>query len=608
MELSLLSFTMGADAAQKMLDADMLCTIIRENGIRFLDLIDVEIPPYGEEALKSAMERQGVSCDCLITAASFYDAPERVESQLRTACELARRLGAGNLMVIPGTTGWDRGACRGMSRQQLLDRAVEQFTLAVRVGGEYGMQVCFENTPVDYKPLSAAADCRQILDRVPGLGFVFDTANFRVADTNSDELAAYELLKDRIVRIHVKDVAVGAFDIGEACVDGQKILAVTTGSGIIPIKSLLQRLRDDGYSGVLAIEYSAKAGIHGMAHAQWIAPYVRYINAVLDGSLTRPPYARIAGIDKPVSRIFFGTAIMPMLMGENAEALLDAVLSSGINAFDCARGYGMAENALGAWIADRNNRERIVILTKCGNVDPRGKVCVNRQVIEQELTKSLEALRTDYIDLYLLHRDDPNTPVGEILECLNEAKGQGKIRAFGVSNWTHQRIEEANRYAADHGLEGFTASSPNYGLACQVKDPWGGSCVTISGPENQGAREWYRASGMPVIAYSSLGRGFFSGKFKSGDYDGAKKVLDGPSQKGYLFPENMNRLRSAEILAKRDGCSVAQIAMRYVFSSNMNLFAVVSTTNPSRLRENIQASLTPLTGEDVRFLENEHTN
>lgn len=323
------------------------------------------------------------------------------------------------------------------------------------------------------------------------------------------------------------------------------------------------------------------------------------------GADTAVSYARIDGLDKPVSRIFFGTAIRPMLMGQNAESLLDAVLASGINAFDCARGYGMAEKSLGAWIAARNNRESIVLLTKCGNVDLLGNVRINCQVIEKELKKSLETLRTDYIDIYLLHRDDPKTPMEEIMECLNQAKRQGKIRIFGVSNWTRQRIAEANRYAAEHGLEGFSVSSPNYGLACQVQDPWGGSCVTISGPENQEAREWYAACGMPVIAYSSLGRGFFSGKFKSGDYQVAKKVLDAPSQKGYLCEENMKRLHHAEILAERDGCSVAEIAMRYVFSSKMNVFAVVSTTNPSRLRQNIQASRTALTEEDIRFLEND---
>lgn len=605
MELAFMSFSMMREAFLGKLNADTLCAVAAENGLRVLDLQEAEVTLYREEKLKVAMEKHGVSCGCIITTTPFFDAPKRVRARLKKAFSLAKRMGADTLMIVPGATGPDRGACQKLSRWQMLDMAVEHYTTAVALGKEYGIRVGFENTPADYKPLASAKDCRELLDRVPGLGMIFDTGNFRVDSPDSDELAAYELLKDRIIRVHVKDVALGRFESGEACVDGQKIRAVTTGSGIIPIEALLTRLRDDGYDGVLAVEYAAKPGIRGKEHAGWVKPYVSTINAVWENRLLRPPYAQIVGIDKPVSRIFFGTAIKPMLMGKNVEALLDAVLSSDINAFDCARGYGKAEKSLGDWIQSRNNRERIVLLTKCGNVGLGGKVCVNRAVIEEELEKSLVTLRTDYIDIYLLHRDDPKTPVSEIIETLNEAKRRGKLRVFGVSNWTHRRIEEANRYAAEHGLEGFTVSSPNYGLTRQIKDPWGGSCVTISGPENEEARQWYAKNQMPVLAYSSLGRGFFSGKFKSGDYDAAKKALDGPAQKGYLYEENMRRLRNAEEIAGRDGCSVTQVALRYVFSNPMNTFAIASTTNPARLSQNIQAALTPFNAEDVRYLESD---
>lgn len=605
MELSFMSFSMMDEAAHGSLDADTLCAIAEENGIRYLDLKDTEVALYGEERLKSAMKKCGVSCGCVITEPPFYSEPEKVTEALRAAFELAARMGADTLMVVPGITEEDRFACQKLSRVEMLNMAVKHYATAVALGGQYRIQVGFENTPADYKPLASPKDCRALLDRVPGLGLIFDTGNFRVDDPGSDEMAAYESLKDRMIRVHVKDVVLGHFESGETCVDGQKIRAVTTGSGIIPVETLLTRLRNDGYTGVLAVEYAAKPGICGKEHIEWVKPCVNYIRAAWKGCVLRPPYAQIAELDKPVSRIFFGTAIKPMLMGENAEGLLDAVLAEGINAFDCARGYGNAEKALGDWIQDRNNRERIVLLTKCGNVDLKGKVHINRQVIEDELEKSLETLQTDYIDIYLLHRDDPNTPISEIMETLNEAKRRGIIRVFGVSNWTHQRIEEANRYASAHGLEGFSISSPNFGLARQINDPWGGSCVTISGPENDAAREWYAGNGMPILAYSSLGRGFFSGRFKSGDYETAKKVLDIPAQKGYLCEENMKRLRNAETLAKRDGCSIAQIAMRYVFSSHMNTFAIVSATNPERLRQIVQAALAPFAEEDVVYLEND---
>ena len=108
-----------------------------------------------------------------------------------------------------------------------------------------------------------------------------------------------------------------------------------------------------------------------------------------------------------------------------------------------------------------------------------------------------------------------------------------------------------------------------------------------------------------MLCYSSLARGFFSGKFKAFDEDGAKKVLDGPAQKGYLCDENMRRLRNAEELAKRYGTTVPDIALRYVFGGDMNTFAIASTTNPKRLAQNAEATRKPLTKEDLSFLEND---
>lgn len=311
----------------------------------------------------------------------------------------------------------------------------------------------------------------------------------------------------------------------------------------------------------------------------------------------------IPGLSMQLSPIFFGTAMDPVNQGgAGAPALLDSVLEAGVNAFDCARSYGLAEETLGRWILERGVRDQVVILSKCGDIR-QGKVMVNRSVIREQLAKSLDALRVNCIDIYLLHRDDPNTPVEEFVETLNEARREGMIRLFGVSNWTHRRIEEANRYAAEKGLAGFAVSSPNFGLACQLRDLWGGGCVTLSGPENREARAWYTRNGMPVIAYSSLGRGFFSGRFRSGDWEGARAVLDAYAQLGYLYPENMDRLARAEKLAERDGCSVPEIAMRYVFGSDMNVFAVVSTSSPERLQMNLRAAANPLSAGDVAYLE-----
>ena len=316
----------------------------------------------------------------------------------------------------------------------------------------------------------------------------------------------------------------------------------------------------------------------------------------------RPAYGAFPEVGLPASRILFGTANGPMLAGEDVSPLLDEMLELGINAFDTARGYGQAERVLGDWMKSRGNRDGLVILSKCGDLK-NGVVHLDRQVIEQELAESLRELKTDHIDVYLLHRDDPNTPIPEYIDTLNEAKRAGKIVCFGVSNWTLPRIEAANAYARETGQAGFSVSSPHYGLAEQVADPWGGGCVTVSGNSRAADRAWYAGEQMPVVAYSSLSRGFFSGRFRAGDWDAARRVLDPPAQKGYLCESNMDRLARAEALAERDGCTVAEIAIRYLFASGMNLFAVLSTGSAARMRQNIAASRTPLSPEDVRYLE-----
>lgn len=345
-----------------------------------------------------------------------------------------------------------------------------------------------------------------------------------------------------------------------------------------------------------------------MKNADCGRPYADRPRDVWNNEDMLPPCQTIEGIDIPVSRIFYGTAIMPIVTGKECDEMFDRMYALGINAFDCARGYGMAEKSLGTWVQDRENRDKVVILTKCGNVTPDGKVHIDRDVMEKELSESLEMLQMDYVDILLLHRDDPETPVSEYIDTMNRFVRDGRVKVFGVSNWTSGRIQEANAYAAEHGLKGFAVSSPNFGLAEQVNDPWGGGCVTISGYANAGVRKWYADTQMPVIAYSSLARGFFSGRFKAGDWEGAKKILDIPGKRGYLYPVNMERLGRCEELAAEKGCSVAQIAMSYIFSNGMNLFAVVSTGKQSRMKENIRAANCLLTEEEVRYLETGEKN
>ena len=289
--------------------------------------------------------------------------------------------------------------------------------------------------------------------------------------------------------------------------------------------------------------------------------------------------------------MFLGTAIPVMLGGGNANNLLSTAVDAGFNAIDTARSYGRAEESIAKWLkAAPGNRDKILLLTKsCDIIGEKKQKIVTVERIRREIDESLKTLGTDHVDIFLLHRDDPTHPVAEYVETLESLRREGKCLAYGGSNWSHERLAEANAYAAAHGYQGMTISSPHYGLAEQVRDPWGGDCVTVTGTAMEAARAWYRETRMPLLAYSSLGRGFFSGAFKAFDREGAEKALDEFAQTGFLCDDNMKRLARAEEIAAKHGVSVATVAMAYLLTDPMNTLAVVSTSRPERIRENLKA-------------------
>jgi len=280
--------------------------------------------------------------------------------------------------------------------------------------------------------------------------------------------------------------------------------------------------------------------------------------------------------------------------------LLDRIYDLGINSFDTARNYGLSEKSLGKWLKNKK-REDVIVLSKGGHPGLLGNKRISEKEINKDLNRSLELLQTDYIDIYLLHRDDTDKNVSEIVDILNKFYKEGKIKAFGGSNWTYQRIKEANEYALGHNLVPFTFSSPNYGLARQVNDPWGFGCVSLSGDKE--AIDWYIDNQMPIIAYSSLARGFFSGKVSSLHPELAKKILDKNAYKGYVSDDNFERLRRCEQLSKEKNCTVARLALAYIFNQKMNTFSIVSASNKERMEGNIKSLDIVLNEEELKWLD-----
>jgi len=310
-------------------------------------------------------------------------------------------------------------------------------------------------------------------------------------------------------------------------------------------------------------------------------------------------YGNVPGIDKQVSRIVLGSMVIQADDRDRAHAVLDAAYAAGINTIDTGRVYGTAEPTLGAWVTDRGLRDEVVILSKgCHPSQYRRRVTPFD--LASDLYESLAALGLDYIDLYMFHRDDPEVPVGPLVEAFNEHLSAGRVRAFGASNWTFERIGEANEYAASHGLVPFAATSPYYGLAEQVEDPWPGRCASLSGPANAAARDWCRQNDIAVFAYSSLARGLFSGRVTRENY---RDEADRFCIKAYCHGVNFDRLDRALTLAEDKGVTVAQVALAYLFCGPLNVFPLVGAQSRDECESCAGALDVALTPQELAWLD-----
>lgn len=314
-------------------------------------------------------------------------------------------------------------------------------------------------------------------------------------------------------------------------------------------------------------------------------------------------YGNVPGIDKPISRLVQGSTMIGSSRLEESFSLLDAVYEMGCRTFDTAHGYGNGdvERTFGRWARDRGLREDIVVIGK-GAHHNQDRQRVTPFDITADIYDSLARFRFDYMDLYLLHRDDPSQPVGPIVEALNEHKQAGRIHAFGGSNWSVARIQAANAYAAEHGLEGFVASSPNFSLAVQVDEPWP-NCISISGPLGQGDRAWYEETQLPLFTWSSLAGGFFSGRFSREHMGDPDDYMDSLVARCYAVEENFQRLERVHAMAEAKDMTVAQVATAYVLNAPMNIFALIGTRTPDEFAENLAASEVTLSPEEMAWLE-----
>lgn len=303
-----------------------------------------------------------------------------------------------------------------------------------------------------------------------------------------------------------------------------------------------------------------------------------------DASMT---YGEVPGLGKQVSRLVMG--VDNQLTLPHAATMFDDFVERGGTTFDTAYVYGggRGEKLLGQWVKSRGNRDDIVLIGKGAHTPYCDPESITRQLFE-----SLERLQTDHVDLYLMHRDNEEIPVGEFVDVLDSHFQAGRIKAFGGSNWSTARFDEANAYAAAQGKQAFTLLSNHLSLARAYDVPWAG-CRHVSDDESQA---WLRERQVALFPWSSQARGFFTGRAKPEDRS------DEELARCFYSDGNFERLRRAEELADKYGVGATAIALAWLLHQPYPVFPLIGPRQLSETRTSLPGLSVELSAQDVTWL------
>ena len=241
-------------------------------------------------------------------------------------------------------------------------------------------------------------------------------------------------------------------------------------------------------------------------------------------------YVTLGTTDVKVSQLCLGTSNYGSSQTEEwGFHVMDRFLDAGGNFLDTAKVYGdfgpfksASENTIGKWLTARGNRDKVIIATKGGHpiIPFFHESRVGAAFLEDDLNASLTHLQTDYIDLYFAHRDNPAVPVEELVDWFHKQQQAGKIRYYGCSNWSLDRIKAAQEYAAKMGYTGFVASEQMYSLAdANAKQV----AVVDMHVLDAADREYHAKTGMAMMAYMSLAGGYLMKKIRGGEINDRQK-------------------------------------------------------------------------------------
>jgi aryl-alcohol dehydrogenase-like predicted oxidoreductase len=271
---------------------------------------------------------------------------------------------------------------------------------------------------------------------------------------------------------------------------------------------------------------------------------------------------------------------------QQSRAVLDAYAGAGGNFIDTANSYlvehGRSETIIGRWMADRGNRDRIVVATKVGG--GRGPVrSLSAETIEREAHASLERLQTDRIDLYYAHFDDPDTPLEESVRAFDALVRAGTVRHIGASNYTPDRLTAALELQRELGLAEFTVLQPHYNLVerdiertlLPVADAWD----------------------LAVLPYYALAKGFLTGKYRAGGELVNSKRAE--AARAYLDRGGAAVLEALEEVAMAHETSVAAVALAWLLAQPRVAAPIASARTTEQLQAIMPAAGLELTSAEV---------
>ena len=281
-----------------------------------------------------------------------------------------------------------------------------------------------------------------------------------------------------------------------------------------------------------------------------------------------------------------------------SHKLLDQFVDAGFNLIDTADVYsiwvpgnkgGESEVIIGEWLAKRSGRDKVVIATKLGIPMAPDKKGLSKGYIATAVEDSLKRLKTDYIDLYQSHRDDPDTPVEETLEAYGRLVKAGKVREIGASNFEAPRLKASLEASAKHGYPRYQTIQPNYSL--MERGSYEGDLEKLC-----------RAETVSCIGYYSLASGFLSGKYRS-EADLGKSAARGSRVKGYLNDKGMKVLAALDDVAKRYSVSQAQVSLAWLMAKPTVAAPIASATSAAQLAEIMKAATIKLDATAVEQLD-----